>query len=284
MILQIADVSYSFLSLLPAKESLVVRGPRLHDTPFQRQNKVYAPDVVVKVEVEDASQRLSAEFFDDNRLVLYHGERKQMRIWLSNVGTQAIGDIWLVGGQEDVFWVEESGDQGAGARFTSPFSPLRCLRVHSRSLSACLRDLSFRQFFATPNTLQDTLPFHRKSITFTGCQLRSPVCAPRKQTRRAGTLPIVHFSGGTRCHSGYHQFLQLNTTRLGRRPCISLCPIGTVFRSSPPTLCDTDIWAWTKIGKPLYFVLRGPEHLRLDVGYRVPGGHAESDMVVQSPH
>lgn len=36
-----------------------------------------------------------------------------MRIWLSNVGTQAIGDIWLVGGLEDEFWVEESEDQGA---------------------------------------------------------------------------------------------------------------------------------------------------------------------------
>ncbi|KAH9064332.1 ER-golgi trafficking TRAPP I complex 85 kDa subunit-domain-containing protein [Lactarius vividus] len=113
MALQITDVSYSFLSLLPAKESLVTRGRRLQDTPFQRQNKVYAPDVVVEVEVEDATQRLSAQFFDDNRLVLYHGERKEMRIWLSNVGTQAVGDIWLVGGREDEFWVEESGDQAA---------------------------------------------------------------------------------------------------------------------------------------------------------------------------
>ncbi|KAF8273905.1 ER-golgi trafficking TRAPP I complex 85 kDa subunit-domain-containing protein [Lactarius quietus] len=113
MTLQITDVSYTFLSLLPAKESMVTRGRRLQDTPSQRQNKVYAPDVVVEVEVEDATQRLSAEFFDDNRLVLYHGERKEMRIWLSNVGTQAIDGIWLVGGLEDEIWVEESGDQGA---------------------------------------------------------------------------------------------------------------------------------------------------------------------------
>ena len=144
MTLQITDVSYSFLSLLPAKESLITRGRRLHDTPYQRQNKVYAPDVVVKVEVEDGSQRLSAEFFDDNRLVLYHGERKKMRIWLSNVGTRAIGDIWLVGGQEDEFWVEESADQGPGARLKSPFSRLRFLTVHSRSLGACLRDFYFQ--------------------------------------------------------------------------------------------------------------------------------------------
>lgn len=121
MTLQITDVSYSFLSLLPATESLVTRGRRLQDTPFQRQNKVYGPDVVVKVEIEDATQRLSAEFFDDNRLVLYQGERKQMRIWLSNVGAQSIGEIWLVGGQEDEFWVEVPEDQGTGARYTSSF-------------------------------------------------------------------------------------------------------------------------------------------------------------------
>ena len=126
MTLQITDVSYSFLSLLPAKESLATRGRRLQDTPSQRQNKVYAPDVLVKVEVEDAGQRLSAEFFEDNRLVLYHGECKQLRIWLSNVGTQAIGDIWLVCGQEDEFWVEEAEDQVAGERHTSPFSLQRC--------------------------------------------------------------------------------------------------------------------------------------------------------------
>jgi hypothetical protein len=197
MTLQITDVSYSFLSLLPAKESLVTRGRRLQDTPLQRQNKVYAPDVVVKVEVEDATQRLSVEFFDDNRLVLYHGERKQIRIWLSNVGTQTIGDIWLVSGQEDEFWVEESGDQETGELFTSQLPPPPRLTAHSRSLGACLRDLSFQQLSATPNTLQNSHPFHRRSITFSRRQLRNSICPPRKQTRRAGALSVVHFSGGT---------------------------------------------------------------------------------------
>jgi hypothetical protein len=114
MTLQISHVSYMFLSLLPARESLSSRGRRLQDTPHQRQNKVYAPDNVVNVEVEDATQRLAAEFFDDSRLVLYHGECRQMRIWLSNIGTHAIGDIWLVSGGDDEFWVDEPGDQDSG--------------------------------------------------------------------------------------------------------------------------------------------------------------------------
>jgi len=120
MTLRISHVSYMFLSLLPARESLSSRGRRLQDTPHQRQNKVYAPDNVVEVEVEDAAQRLSAEFFDDTHLVLYHGECRQMRIWLSNVGTRSIGDIWLVSGEDDEYWVDESGDQGTGARQMTP--------------------------------------------------------------------------------------------------------------------------------------------------------------------
>jgi hypothetical protein len=120
MTLQISHVSYMFLSLLPAREPLSSRGRRLQDTPHQRQNKVYAPDNVVEVEVEDAMQQLSAEFFDDSHLVLYQGERRQLRIWLSNIGTQAIGDIWLVSGEDDEFWVDESGDQNSGLGQMSP--------------------------------------------------------------------------------------------------------------------------------------------------------------------
>ena len=114
MTLQITHVSYMFLSLLPATEPLVLRGRRLQDTPHQRQNKVYAPDNAIKVEVEDAVQRLSVQFFDDSRLVLYHGECRQLRIWLSNIGTRAIGEIWLVSGEDDEFWVGQSGGQETG--------------------------------------------------------------------------------------------------------------------------------------------------------------------------
>jgi len=125
MSLQISHVSYMFLSLLPARESLSSRGRRLQDTPHQRQNKVYAPDNVVKVEVEDATQRLAAEFFDDNHLVLYHGECRQMRIWLSNIGIQAIGDVWLVSGEDDEFWVDEPGDQDPGMGQMAPLHYLQ---------------------------------------------------------------------------------------------------------------------------------------------------------------
>jgi trafficking protein particle complex subunit 8 len=141
MMLQITHISYSFLSLLPVRESLASRGRRLQDTPFQRQNKVYAPDVIVNIEVEDGAQRLSAEFSDDNRLVLYHGECKQMCIWFSNIGTRAIGDIWLICGEDDELWVEEFDDEEAGMHQIITVVRLPCSMAYSRSILTEIPDL-----------------------------------------------------------------------------------------------------------------------------------------------
>ncbi|KAI0051657.1 hypothetical protein FA95DRAFT_1484733 [Auriscalpium vulgare] len=103
----ITQASYSFLNLLPSSESLAVRGRRLQDTPIQRQSKVYAPDVYIKALVEDASQRLSVDFVDDGRLVLEHGECMHMRLWVSNIGTEAINDIWIVAGPDDEYCIDD---------------------------------------------------------------------------------------------------------------------------------------------------------------------------------
>ena len=167
MTLQITHVTYSFLSLLPVRESLASHGRRLQDTPHQRQNKVYAPDVVVKVEVEDAAQRLSAEFFDDDRLVLYHGECRQMRIWLSNIGTHAIGDIWLISGQEDEFWIEEPGDEETGTRQIS-LLPVCCTQRPIAEASAPIS-----QTFDSDNSLLPRSPY-RIPLT----SLENPSLAP----------------------------------------------------------------------------------------------------------
>lgn len=102
----ITHVTYNFLSLLPSAEALATRGRRLHDTPQQRQTVTYGPDVVIKIDVEEAGQRLQASFVDDSRLVLVQGERKPMKLWLSNAGTRRVGDIWLLAGKEDQIWVD----------------------------------------------------------------------------------------------------------------------------------------------------------------------------------
>ncbi|TFY79762.1 hypothetical protein EWM64_g4249 [Hericium alpestre] len=113
--LQVSRASYKFLSILPASESLATRGRRLQDTALQRQSKMYAPDTFIAVDVEDASQRLSVNFVEDQRLVLAQGECKRMRLWASNVGTDSIDDVWLVSGDEDEIFLDGFNDAVASA-------------------------------------------------------------------------------------------------------------------------------------------------------------------------
>ncbi|KAI0721227.1 ER-golgi trafficking TRAPP I complex 85 kDa subunit-domain-containing protein [Cerioporus squamosus] len=111
--------TYEFFALLPASESLAVRGRRLNDTPLQRQGKVYAPDVLIKVEVEEAGQRLHAHFVDDRHLMLAQGEYKHQRVWLTNSGTRPISELWLLAGEQDELWVD-AGDDSADPSSSSP--------------------------------------------------------------------------------------------------------------------------------------------------------------------
>jgi len=110
-----SQVTYNFLSLLPATESLASRGQRLHGTSLQRQTAVYAPAVEIRVEVEEASHKLVANFVDDRRLVLVQGEDAHMRVWLSNAGIAAIAELWMVAGQEDQIWVAVGDDTKYGS-------------------------------------------------------------------------------------------------------------------------------------------------------------------------
>ena len=87
-----------------------MRGRRLNDTPVQRQGKVYAHDVLIKVEVEEAGQRLHAHFVDDRHLVLAQGEYKHQRVWLTNSGTHPVSELWLLAGEEDEIWVDIEGN------------------------------------------------------------------------------------------------------------------------------------------------------------------------------
>ncbi|RDB28485.1 Transport protein particle subunit trs85-1 [Hypsizygus marmoreus] len=103
--LVITHVTYDFLSLLTSTEPLVYRGRRLHDTAAQRQKPTYAPNVTIKVQVEEVNHKLLVDFVDDERLVFAQGERKTMRLWFSNAGTRPIKELWLVAGQEDEIWM-----------------------------------------------------------------------------------------------------------------------------------------------------------------------------------
>ncbi|KAF8846247.1 hypothetical protein BDN67DRAFT_986591 [Paxillus ammoniavirescens] len=106
--LTIPGITYDFLGLIPTEESLARSGRRLQDTPQQRQNVTYAPDILIKLDVEEASQELAVTFANNEPLVLSEGECKEMKLWMSNAGSKTIGEIWLVGGPEDQIWLGSS--------------------------------------------------------------------------------------------------------------------------------------------------------------------------------
>ena len=74
---------------------------------------MYAPDVYLKLDVEEASQELAVAFVDGGELVLAEGECKQMKLWMSNIGSVDIGEIWIVASPEDQIWIEPL-DGGSG--------------------------------------------------------------------------------------------------------------------------------------------------------------------------
>jgi hypothetical protein len=103
--MSITHAKYDFLGLLSVTESLASRGRKLHDTPLQRQQPTYAPDVVMQVEVVASYHKLIASYIEDGRLVLMQGENKSMRILLTNAGSKPISEVWMVAGAEDEIWV-----------------------------------------------------------------------------------------------------------------------------------------------------------------------------------
>lgn len=106
--LYVLAARYTFLGLLPARESLASRGKRLQDTPIQRQGKVYAPDTRPRAEVRAGAVRLAATFVEDARMVLACGECKRMRVFVRNVGKERIKDVWVVRGEDDVFVLDRA--------------------------------------------------------------------------------------------------------------------------------------------------------------------------------
>lgn len=103
-------LSYSFLDLLPTTESLAVRGRRLQDTALQRQTKMYAPDIIPKVDIEARKYRLAARFMDSGPYTLATGEVIGMALRIENIGAGPIGQIWLVYGPMDELWVGDAED------------------------------------------------------------------------------------------------------------------------------------------------------------------------------
>ncbi|TFK30788.1 hypothetical protein FA15DRAFT_662838 [Coprinopsis marcescibilis] len=101
----VSNVRYDFLNILPVTESLASTGRRLHDTLQQRQNATYAPDVLLKVNIVKAVNKVSVAFVDDRELVFKQGEIFELQISITNTGDRPVGELWFLSGGEQEVWV-----------------------------------------------------------------------------------------------------------------------------------------------------------------------------------
>lgn len=105
--MSISNISYTFISLLPATESLAIQGARLQDTALERQSKLYAPDILPTIEVEEGDRRLDVVPID-SPLGLAHGERKRISVTVVNTGSRDIDELWMIQGTEEELWLDHS--------------------------------------------------------------------------------------------------------------------------------------------------------------------------------
>lgn len=140
----VSHVRFDFLSLLPVTESLAVGGRRLHDTPHQRQNKIYAPDTVMKVDVEDSGYRLHTGFIDNRHLVLFQGETRRVDVRVHNSGKRRIDEVWIVSEPRSEVWVDTGVEESGAGLSCSGFSVLTNVqKMDLRALkTSCQRTLS----------------------------------------------------------------------------------------------------------------------------------------------
>lgn len=70
-------------------------------TAVERQSKMYAADIIPRIEVVNNDTRLLVDNFHRNSHVLYHGERTRIVTRLVNAGKTDIGEVWVIMGRYD---------------------------------------------------------------------------------------------------------------------------------------------------------------------------------------
>lgn len=89
-----------------------MRGQRLNATPAQRRQPTYAPDVLMKFDVAEATHKLVVNLVEDGRLEVVQGERRITNLWLANMGSRPVEEIWMVPDPEDEIWIGDTVVEG----------------------------------------------------------------------------------------------------------------------------------------------------------------------------
>ena len=77
------------------EESLSTRGPRLNDTTMHRQGRMYGPDNLLRIDVEEKCQRLLVNPVGDETIIIAQGEVHDVTLRFLNSGSEDIDGIWM---------------------------------------------------------------------------------------------------------------------------------------------------------------------------------------------
>ncbi|KAJ7038336.1 ER-golgi trafficking TRAPP I complex 85 kDa subunit-domain-containing protein [Mycena alexandri] len=213
--LTIMHASYIFLSLLPSIESLASRGRRLQNTPAQRQHPTYAPDVLLTVDVVQATHKLLVNFLDHQELVLGEGETKSSSLSFVNRGTKGIGEVWMVAGADDEIWVgpdSESKDDGEEPRETLVSRSQNCLTLQQPFHLAMIKGQSSLQpgdNIEVPVTIHASQVGERElSLLFVYRESDTDSFHSTRVTQYYDVRPILAVTANASpCHSPEHLFM-----------------------------------------------------------------------------
>lgn len=115
----VADARYNFISQLPIKEDLHIRGHRLNSTAAERGGIVYSAPTTMNVAVKKDGCVLDVELVQrgneyDDELVLVQGEIRSMILRLTNRGNTELKEVWITIDPSVTFWIDDNDDGPTG--------------------------------------------------------------------------------------------------------------------------------------------------------------------------
>lgn len=108
--LAVVEARYNFISQLPIKESLHIRGQRLNNTPAEKRGIAYSPSTTMTVSVKKGGCVMDVDLIQDGNeydegLVLVQGEIRNIVLRFTNRGTTELKEVWITVDPSVTLWI-----------------------------------------------------------------------------------------------------------------------------------------------------------------------------------
>lgn len=109
--LSVVEARYNFISQLPIKEALHIRGQRLNTTPAEKRGIAYSASTTMTVSVKRGGCVMDVELIQtgneyDEDLVLVQGEIRSIILRFTNRGTTELKEVWITVDPSVTLWID----------------------------------------------------------------------------------------------------------------------------------------------------------------------------------